>query len=440
MPETMHYTTMDEECREHHDDTHAKKLLREQSFKELCESGERYQRLWMRRTAYKLKKDEIAKILKVMRMIGDLGCPASLQGFRLFDFMKKAMAHLPLEHSGGISEFIAKPTYQSLRHVFDSLMCPVGRFYFCYFSDDSCFSFLHRGEQYIYNVDISKCDASHGSGIFAALQASTPLHMQYDMANVIEQCGTPVEIKSVSDPKRKVILQFDTLRLYSGWTGTTVINNLANLTISVCLARALDRIDAGDLEPHLFEGVFTEEIEKAGYIVTGLDLKSRCQKPEDIQFLKCSPTMDVNGTYQPVLNLGVFLRASGTCKGDMPGRKTTTIEERSRQFQHSIVHGMYPNIDTPLLENFRVAAGEFTSDRARDMVKKDMMYKADMSDSPPLTFHTQDFLRRYSLTGVETTDLLDFSRSVCGTGITTANSFVTRILKPDYGLKALPTF
>jgi len=437
---TNKYTQMDDEALEHHDDPHDKLALRIQSWLELCESGERYDILWLRKTMYKLKKDEIAKFGKVMRMIGDLGCPASLQGFIVFDYIKKAMAAEPLLFGGGRCEFIAKPTYTSLKHAFDHLHTPAGKFYFCYFSDDSCLSFRYKGEILRYNVDISKCDASHGPGIFEALLAMTPEPMKDCMQRLIDQCGTPVKIVSVSDPHQSVTLKFDSLRLFSGWTGTTVVNNLANITICRCIVAALAEIEANDVAKGDLCPVFTRHIEAAGYIVTGLEEAKRCKQMEDVQFLKCSPALDIADVYQPVLNLGVLLRSSGTCKGDLPGRKTQTIEERARQFQFSVLHGMYPNLTTPFLTNMRLAAGDVTSERSAQLIRKEMEYKADMTDSPPITITTYNFLKRYRLTGSQQADLFDFSRAEVGTGATTASDFVSVVLGLDYELSALSSF
>lgn len=430
------FHSIEEAALEHHDDPHIKRALRVQAWEDLNESGERFYRLWLKKVLYKMKRDEIAKPGKVPRMIGDLGVAASLQGFVLTKLLKVAQDENPLWVNGGTIAFCSTPAIDRLQGVFDNLLSPQGKFYMVYFSDDSCFSFRHRGRVRYYNLDISKCDASHGPRMFEALIKITPPHLREYMEILVEQCKLPIEIRSKSNPKNKVKGSFKNPTLFSGSTLTTLINNLANTFIGLCLSRAVQELEDRDYEDEELAAYFEAHAEKCGYIVTGFKGDDLCRKPEDIQFLKYSPVLDIDGTYRPVLNLGVLLRASGTCRGDLPGSKRQTIESRAREFQFALLQGMYPRTTFPFLETMKDSTGRHTNDKAVRRINNRLQYRIDETASAPVHhFSDEDVLRRYDLTPLEYTELREFSRAT--TFEHTSSTFITKILKTDYGLTAL---
>jgi hypothetical protein len=196
-----------EECELHVSDPHPKKRLREDALRELHESSEIFKPLWVKDVLYKMKKDEWAKPGKYPRMIGDLGVAASLQGFRVTDYLKIAESYESTYHNGIKSEFVKSPSQAKLRQVFSQLIQPDARGYFCYFSDDSCFSITINYRTYMYNIDISSCDSSHTTSLFQALCDITPDVAQADMRALVDQLRLPIRIVSSSNPKNKVILK-----------------------------------------------------------------------------------------------------------------------------------------------------------------------------------------------------------------------------------------
>lgn len=427
-----------EEARLHHTDPHPKLALRIQAWIELTEAGEGEDALWLKSVLYKVKKDEIAKHNKVIRMIGDLGVAASLQGFRLTEFLKAFMAAEPIQHLSGELEFIKTPNYHSLKRCFDQIISPRGLFYFAYFSDDSCLAFHHHGKVYRFNVDISKCDASHGEGTFSSLLAYTPVEFRDDMERLLNQLRLPIRMQtSVKGEKQKIKGFFDGTRLFSGSTLTTVVNNIANLLIARQCALAVHYIIQRDPPETEWESIFTRFIAETGYIVTGFSEKERCHEISDVQFLKHSPTLDVNGVYQPVPNFGIFLRASGTCHGDLPGRAKDSIESRSSIFQYALLSGIYPNITAPIIDRFKDATGRpNVPDKHAIIVRNNLRYKLDPTAAPQLHFHDEDLLSRYRLCQPDFSDLHEFAALPSGTGWASAAPFVTTILSVDYSLSA----
>jgi len=414
------YLGMLEECRLHHADPHPKKQLRQQAYCELLESGMIHQRLWLKNVRYKLKKDEIAKAGKYGRMIGDLGVAASLQGFRLTKFMKEVQTrrfHL----FGGIAQFIATPRPSELHRVFDHMRSPEGLFYFAMFSDDSVLAVRDRGAVRWYNLDISGCDSSHGDIIFQSLLHLVPRQHMDDLLRLIEQCALPIVVSS-SDNRHKVKLRPKHPTLYSGSTLTTTINNWANFLIIFAIAKI------GDFSP---QGIVTSA-RLCGYFLT-VDV---CETFEDVQFLKNSPVLDTEGVYRPMPNLGILLRSTGVCRGDLPGRKSTPLSERGRLFQASLLQGMYPRIHCTLLDSMKSVAGPYSDALVQKVLDSGLNYKiVHESSYPVFRVNDDDLYRRYRLTPHEIAEL----NSVLGTatfGDHVSTTGGSKILFKDYELCA----
>lgn len=425
------YLGMEEECRQHYDDPHAKRTIRIEAFKELNDSSEIFKPLWVRKVLYKLKKDEFAKLDKYGRLIGDLGVGASLQGFRVTDFMKVAEAYEPLLENGIRIQFIKSPEQAALRSVFEFLQNPPERGYFCYFSDDSCFCIRINGIVYKFNIDISSCDSSHTHPVFKALIDSTPFIAQADMSALVDQLKLPIKIKSINNPHTSVYLTTTAPHLYSGSTLTTRINNFANQLIALSLSQHdfSTCSNAGDVEAAIITCA-----RKVGYIVT-------CQPAKDyshLQFLKHSPIYDVNGRLQPLLNLGVLLRTTGVCHRDLPGRGP--LRERGRKFQQQLLSGFYPNVSFPLIDNMRkqcIGVDPTETEKKWIMHKLQPMleYKVDTTAMEPFSLTTQELYRRYDSLHDYQCDELEHDLGNATFGTVIACAAASAILKMDYGLE-----
>lgn len=425
-PYFQEYDSMEESARLHHADPHAKRLLRVQAWKELQEAGDEPTRLWLTKVWYKLKSDEIAKPGKVPRMIGDLGVAASLQGFYLTKLLKEAQSSEPILINGGRMEFISTPNPWKLERVFTRLLSPEGRFYFAYFSDDSCLSLRIGSRTLTFNLDISKCDASHGPAAFDSYSTLFPTAIQDDALRLIEQCRLPIEIRSRAG-KEKVILLPKGPKLYSGSTLTTGINNNANTTIALSISE--HHFDPDSTVAEVEAGIIAASA-KAGYLLS----VEYCPNPEDIQFLKNSPVYDVEGVLRPLLNIGVLLRASGSCKGDLPGKGD--LQVRAKDFQAAIIHGMYPRVRFPLVDAMKSAVGCKPSTISLDRVTREHQYKVESDPTYPLfSVSSASVYRRYNLPPLAQAELADFSQ--LSTGYHLSCSAVDLILAKDYGLSRL---
>lgn len=391
------YTNHEEEARAHYSDPHPKKMLRVGAMVDLIDTGMLVDRTdtWVRKkrgkatVLWKLKTKEKAKVAKFPRSIVDLGVGSSLVGAFVMEKMKHAMANSTIEYMGGKIIFVAKPECSVLDDVFEQLInCPA-RYIFVYYSDDSCFSTRFGGDVKFFNLDISSCDSSHTPDLFEYMKDLFPNHAKPAVELLIKQCNLPLRIVDLNDKKNFVLLKPDGTMLYSGSPLTTVTNNFANENIGFSLAEA-DLKDFGDV---------AAAAERVGYVVTGGE--RGLAHPEELQFLKHSPFRDNNGKWRAVLNLGVLLRASGMCKGDLPGRGD--LEKRANSFQKALLNGMYPRTHFQLIDDMK------TQVRHAD----DIVIPVEHADERvEEVFIDDDSLRRrYQLTHFEYTELCDLYRN-----------------------------
>jgi len=391
---------------------HQKRELRELGFKEIGNDGIKGDRKkWHRKTWYKCKTDELAKFGKIIRMIGDLGVNASLAGFIITELLKTSLCE-PLYFRNAAGEvtlkvvFTKQPTVENMQACFDDMLQPSCDRVFYYHSDDSILAIKTADGVRRYNIDISSCDASHTLALFQLLSEVTPPEFRDEIDVLIDQCKQVFEVRSYVSPARTKLKPREPV-LPSGSTLTTLINNLACLVAANQMAM---------MEVNT-EVEIREAWRQAGYIVT-LDPADTFER---VQFLKTSPCEDVNGVYRPLLNLGVFLRSSGRCKGDLPG--SGDINERAKEFQGSLIQSMYPNTRIPMVDDLR---SRFPLKKRYD---HEMSHK--FSDTVGFTFSNAAVFRRYNIQGTELEEW--FQRADTETYADSAE--IRRVLEVDYEYK-----
>jgi len=425
------------EAEQHHADPHAKRLLRMHAWNELHTDGGSGARLWLFNNCvnYKLKKDEIGKPntpvflngvehrTGVGRMIGDLGVSASLQGFRLTELLKNGMAKEAVVIGDARFQFCKRPSPGELQEVMDKLYSPPETHYFVYFSDDACYARrLPSGVVKRWNVDIKKCDASHTRAIFDKLIDLVPELWRDDMQILVDQCSADITIRSPDNSKHAVRLtpvdgQGRCPKLYSGSTLTTLLNNLANLTIGECLVRCAS-LDADSL---------IESVEECGYAIS----MNENELFEDVQFLKYSPVKDNHGRYRPLLNVGVMLRAIGQCKGDVPGRGP--LVPRFRAFQKGLLNGLYPTTSFVLVNRMKEMVEDAVVTKATfSAVSRNLPYFTP-EEGDRTHFLDEDVYRRYRLSREEI-DRLNDELGDAGVGALHDSSGSRAIFSKDYEL------
>jgi hypothetical protein len=428
------YTDRYTEALLHHADPHPKKALREQCWKEMSECGLFHADVWMneaQKVWVKFKNDEWMKPGKIPRVIGDLGVAASLQGFRICEFLKSAMAKSTIMLGSVTTEFVKKPDHDVLKRVFDNLIHPPEGGYYAYFSDDSCFSIRIGDRVRMFNLDIASCDSSHGNGAFATLIALTPEPLQAEMIDLLEQCSRSFQIRNPEDPRMKITIKIkgkERYVLYSGSVITTLINNVANIMIAAAIS--MRKITCGQ--------DIMDAAAEAGYVITGCSEDEECELPEDLQFLKHSPCLNDDNEYVPILNVGVLLRTTGHAKGDIPGKRTVPLIDRARSFQKSLLQGMYPRTISPLIDSMKHAVASATIyNHNEETTAKTLAFKVTTTELNRIT--TSDLMRRYRLTAEEEHWMEHYFPTV-GYGEIASHSALDKILEKDYGITTTTDF
>lgn len=415
------YLGAKDEALAHAGDPHPKRVPRVLGLRDLLLDGRFPDRHWGGTAGWKFKKVEIGKPGKLGRLIVDLGIEASLLGFRTTGYLKEVMASRDGCYRDARFRFVKVPAVAALRSVFTDLISPPEKYFFAFFSDDSCLAVRTSHGVVFFNMDISSCDASHSARLFELIIETAPPHLRDDMRVLVEQCSSKLRLSDHNDRRNYILYQLIRPRLLSGSTLTTHINNCANVLIGASIA--MSRAETPD--------EIIAAAAAVGYIVT-LDA---CHTYHSLQFLKHSPCYDLEGIIQPILNLGVFLRSFGTCHGDLPGRGD--FRTRADEFQRSLLSGMYPRLDTPLFNGLRRLYGSNpVSDRMATFAAAHYAGKVDCDSGPIARIATAELLERYQLTDLETQEL-----HLCFEAWTFATSVECRafakILTADYGLTTL---
>jgi len=432
------YTGWFNELLEHYGDPHPKRQLRIDAFNDLVEgdsfTGNIGDRVFMRKCRVKVKTDENAKFLKFIRLIGDLGVGASLQGFRLTKFLKAAMSKEDFFHDfpEGRARFIfcASPRISELTRIFRLSQDMEEKYLFVVFSDDALYIRKDaEGEPQAFNVDIKTCDLSHTDEMFQFMKHATPEQWHDDVQILIEQLSRPVTIANPDNKREKVTLKVKGggAHLYSGSTLTTYINNIGSFVhgSSICMndAKSVKEIQ--------------DATERAGYQVT----VEECESIEDIQFLKHSPAITTRGEIVATFNCGAFLRAFGVCKNELPGRGP--YKHRANLFNLSLLNGMFPRLIVPFIEKLKTKftknlEGNELSTKTQDAIQQYMHTTTDLEyktinelDDHNVHLTNEQYLARYRLT---ISEIHKFTEDLerCDLGWQLDNHATRTILSRDY--------
>lgn len=230
---------------------------------------------------------------------------------------------------GGVATayFVPSPNPSELEKFFrEFLVAPT----YLYFSDDASMSFPYLREDGVVaysfaNVDISSCDSSQGPEVFKALEFLTPDDLRTDMSKLISQCRQPCVAGYGKD---KLTFVPKNPFEYSGSLLTTTLNNVS----TSCIFKQL----LGEF-PLLPLSAAKEELKRRAQ-VCGWQLTMEFCDFAGVQFLKCSPTYDVDGVVRAFFNWGPILRMLGQKTGDLPG--SGPLSERAETFNGQLVAGL----------------------------------------------------------------------------------------------------
>ena len=395
---------------------HPKRKLRENAIEDLLKNGEWQLPTWTNKVEWKLKLKEFAKARKIGRIIVDIGVSGSLLGAPWTKCMKEYLASGPVKFGRTEYLFCADPSPGSVITFMGNVYEPridVDLVVVC-FSDDAIVGFrdFATNEWIVCNADISACDASQGPAVFALLFSAFEIPDEVRDA-LISQILAPINIHNPAHQKEKVVLEPNEPYLQSGSTLTTLINCVAWLIIAHRWDTIHQKSCVNMRNATIDCGYYIDELQP-------------CRRFEDLQFLKQSPMLNTKGEYVSVLNLGVILRASGMCKGDLPGRGD--IVTRARNFQHSLMNGLLNGIDYAPIRMLQ-PDGETMDINLSDYASVLYDYRPTSNTN---SFYREDFYRRYELTADEIDELETYIR-IGGYGQRVTCSAVQKILLKDYG-------
>lgn len=270
------------------------------------------------------------------RGTGDLGVYRTNATAFAFDAFKTAMEG-EYAHGNYIFRFAASPSVEILQDVFDRMASiPKGHVYFVYFSDDGVLGVNCADGIAWFNTDLKQCDGSHFSPFLELVEhmlSTTPQGAANSYSGAVHRAYSYLRrhmvVRNQYNYKQKVSYRFTSMRMYSGFAGTTITNNFANLFIGFCLQKRVP--NPADLTKAEFIKVFELSAADAGYICH----LQVCTRFEDLQFLKHSPVLSDVGIYVPTMNLGVYLRGFGTFYGDLPS--SGRYEDTARAFVSEVV-------------------------------------------------------------------------------------------------------
>lgn len=314
---------------------HAKKKLRLRTAEEVYNMGgddcddQKY-------VEFKCKNGELLAAHK-KRGIGDLGAFRTNATAHVMDSIKDAWSK-PYVCCNATLTYVKSADKESLRAVFKDLLEPMfGKITFVYHSDDSCVGAYCKDGRVCFNGDIKACDGSHRTAMFNTLEhllsvtAGVSNVHRDALARAFSYLRKDLVVPFPKDRKQKVRYKFRTMRLYSGSTLTTLINNFANWLIGVELSILVP--DASKVTKEEFKNAYRTAGENVGYILKIVD----CDCPEQLQFLKHSPTY-VGCEIEPWMNLGTYTRGFGTFDGDLAHGKGG-YKDAARLFVSDVVKG-----------------------------------------------------------------------------------------------------
>lgn len=412
---TDHDCTLEGLVRELLEIKHKKQELRKNAYQSIHDEGMAYLENWCTRAEAKMKPDEFAKAKKFGRMIIDLGVAASLQGGMYSAYAKHMLAR-ELCMNGNLYIFLGEATddkiceYLLLMYYGDDRYRDI----FLVFSDDACYAIRRNGATFLGNLDIATCDASHTPAMLEMCLRA--LRFPPEVAQALRlQMISPLRVysrKQKGQKPQRVVIKPLSMYLPSGITITTLVNCIAMLCIFWSVI---------ECEIHSEDDIIAAAA-RVGYKLT-LDA---VHIPEDFQFLKRSLTCDTNGDYHVTLNLGVILRASGVCRGDLPGRGCHM--RRALEFQRALMTGLLKGIDCSELNKLKPAAKDITISEAHFSFST-----LACATSSAKTYTLYDLTRRYGLNAHELSEL-EHGMLSSGFGQITHSRAIEKILMKDYGL------
>lgn len=361
---------------------------------------------------YKNKSNEIIALGKYLRAIASLGPEATLSGAYLIDSIKDCFKET-FYWRGGSATFVV-PTDNNLSVMFENFINSKDSVQFVYFSDDSIINVRCCDGNFMGNVDISACDGSNYDPVFDFLRESFDAGADWD--SMFEQLRSVCKISSLDvGSKDKVYLLPNGQVMYSGSSLTTIVNNMANLAIFISF---MNQYHTG----LSVEGC--QKIIRDGACKVGYDVKVIvCNHIEEIQFLKCSPSIN-DGKLTVFQNLGVLLRSFGMSKVDLPG--SGPWAERAKLFNSGVIAGCKGQGGNPVTDALKDKW--CLEAEVPKYIQEELVWKGKSFGYTP----AEGLARRYGVTAASIVELAQVCRHLHLEELYCSDT-IDKIMEVDYG-------
>jgi hypothetical protein len=290
---------------------------------------------------------------------------------------------------------------------------------FVYFSDDAALAYRCSDGILFANIDISSCDSSNSGHVFEALYRVVPEHYHAVVQRLIEQCSCECWVgPRFNKLKFKPTEPFE----YSGTVLTTALNNLASSRIGFACADHLSH------ERSVAENArgLQAAIGRVGWSVT-----VQLGTYEELQFLKHSPVSATDGLPYAVLNLGVILRALGSCDGDLPGRGP--LDKRAKEWWHGVAQS-FKHSGRHRLTDIVVHKYDGVSPNARLSYFQEQLCFADPEFYTNVRFDDYQLIKRYGISTSSYEEALQLLSEADFGDVVSSDVFRT-IIRKDYGIE-----
>lgn len=361
---------------------------------------------------------------KPPRLVAALGACAALRGGHVIDEVKDALSN-GYDGDGwwdlgpGRCQFVKSV---DMRRLFDlyNYLPTVDKPHGLVFSDDGGWVVPTIDGMLYIKTDISGCDASIGPAVFKLFARLCPRGRETDWVALTKQTRAELQLGVGQDA-----LVFKPVKnvMYSGWSGTTLIDTLFNMTIFNWVFRDWTIMTRTETISYLYSRVKT-----CGAVLT-FDV---CRAYEEFDFVKTFPALGVDGKWYPQVVLGVILRTYGQKKGRLPGRGS--IEARGVEYQKALTIAMKHFGDNIITEAFRAKFGASSKVQAR--LEGYMLSNVTPGRSGKVLLTS--VARRYGSRGVDEGYLQMVAQDITGSkpgGVVDARA----ILEYDYGYQLTDT-
>lgn len=293
-------------------------------------------------------KDEGMKPGRPPRLYFSLGLLSPLFGGGWIEAAKKNLYRMVVVTCSGWElhlQFLAENSPEYVGPVFQTaaqIMTSGYQQLYAVFMSDDVAVFTPDG---VYDLDISMCDASLGSGVLwlVWLFLRACWVPEIIIQGLFQQISKDVEIRNPSNKRESIVWRFISYYLVSGTVLTTLTDSIASLMVISAFCAAYTE---GVRDPDEFARWF----EAIGLCVT-VEHRSHLGQA---MLLKRHPMQLEDGTWCAPLAFGALLKRFGLMDTDLSKVPGETLTEKAEAFLGGVVESWKGEPGHPLLDAFRL--------------------------------------------------------------------------------------